>query len=107
MKNTICYLFSFVFLITSFSAFSQQNEVSKDQASNDTTKLDANSRLDDIPPLIPTSSINADVLETETQSQDVSSLLQSSRDVYTSIAGFSFGAARFRIRGYGSEHYAV
>jgi hypothetical protein len=32
--------------------------------------------------------------------QDVAGLLQASRDVYTSTAGFSFGVARFRIRGY-------
>lgn len=32
--------------------------------------------------------------------QDVAGLLQASRDIYTATAGFSFGAARFRIRGY-------
>jgi hypothetical protein len=32
--------------------------------------------------------------------QDIAGLLQASRDVYTSTAGFSFGVARFRIRGY-------
>jgi len=32
--------------------------------------------------------------------QDVAGLLQASRDVFTSTAGFSFGVARFRIRGY-------
>ncbi len=32
--------------------------------------------------------------------QDIAGLLQASRDVFTSTAGFSFGVARFRIRGY-------
>lgn len=39
--------------------------------------------------------------------QDVAGLLQSSRDVYTSTAGFSFGVARFRIRGYDALNTTV
>ena len=54
--------------------------------------------------IIPLMSLSADDLESETQNQDVSSLLQSSRDVFTSVAGFNFSAARYRMRGYGSEH---
>ena len=41
------------------------------------------------------------------QDQNVSGLLQSSRDVYTRIAGYNFSAARFRVRGYGSENFTV
>lgn len=40
-------------------------------------------------------------------SQDISGLLQSSRDVFTSTAGFNFGQARFRIRGLGTENKTV
>lgn len=40
-------------------------------------------------------------------SQDIAGLLQSSRDVFTATAGFSFGPARFRIRGYGGENSTV
>jgi hypothetical protein len=40
-------------------------------------------------------------------SQDIAGLLQSSRDVFTATAGFSFGPARFRIRGYGGENTTV
>jgi hypothetical protein len=39
--------------------------------------------------------------------QDIAGLLQSSRDIFTATAGFSFGPARFRIRGYGGENTAV
>lgn len=55
----------------------------------------------------PTFTTSLDLLEEETESQDVSGLLQSSRDVFTNIAGFNFGAARYRIRGYDSENYTV
>ncbi len=40
-------------------------------------------------------------------SQNVSSLLQSSRDVYARTAGFNFSAARFRLRGYSSENTQI
>jgi hypothetical protein len=40
-------------------------------------------------------------------SQDIAGLLQSSRDVFTSTAGFAFGPARFRIRGLDAENTSV
>lgn len=40
-------------------------------------------------------------------SQDIAGLLQSSRDIFTSTAGFNFGQARFRIRGVGTENKTV
>lgn len=40
-------------------------------------------------------------------SQDIAGLLQSSRDVFTATAGFAFGPARFRIRGYGGENTTI
>lgn len=43
----------------------------------------------------------------ELESQDVSSLLQSSKDVFTSTAGFHFSPARFRFRGYQAENQTV
>lgn len=56
---------------------------------------------------LPVFTITADALEGEMQSQDVSGLLQTSRDVFTNVAGFNFSAARFRMRGYSSENYQV
>ncbi|MBE9481992.1 MAG: TonB-dependent receptor plug domain-containing protein [Bacteroidetes bacterium] len=41
------------------------------------------------------------------ESQDISGLLQSSRDIFVSTAGYTFGSARYRIRGYGSENFSV
>lgn len=56
--------------------------------------------------LIPVIS-NLDEIEDGSQSQDIAGLLQSSRDIFTSTAGFTFGAARFRIRGYNSDFTAT
>lgn len=51
--------------------------------------------------------VTADDLDAELESQDVSGLLQSSRDIFTSTAGFNFGSARYRIRGYQSSNTLV
>lgn len=49
-------------------------------------------------------SISAADLDNELNSQGVSSVLQSSRDPFNSVATFTFGQARFRIRGYDGEN---
>ena len=56
---------------------------------------------------LPIFSSTAGDLEADLGSQDVSGLLQSSRDVFTSVAGYNFGNARFRVRGLGSENSVV
>ncbi|MFN4233389.1 MAG: TonB-dependent receptor plug domain-containing protein [Bacteroidia bacterium] len=56
---------------------------------------------------LPIFSTTAEDVDAELESQDISGLLQSSRDVYTATAGFNFGSARFRIRGYGSANTVV
>ncbi len=61
----------------------------------------------DVPNIIPDFTVAADELESESQSQDISGILQSSRDVFMSIAGFNFSAARYRFRGYSSENTQV
>ncbi len=43
----------------------------------------------------------------EEEGQDISGLLQASKDIFVSTAGFTFGAARFKIRGYESENTSV
>jgi outer membrane protein W len=58
-------------------------------------------------PLTPDFTISAADLDAELESQDVSGILQSSRDVFTAAAGFNWGAARFRVRGYDSNHTPV
>lgn len=58
-------------------------------------------------PQLPVFTITADDLDSELGSQDISGILQSSRDVFTAVAGYNFGSARFRIRGYDSENTLV
>jgi hypothetical protein len=45
--------------------------------------------------------------ENDLGAQDASSLLQSSRDLYTQFASFQFGAARFAARGYATKNHLV
>ncbi|MFZ1615863.1 MAG: hypothetical protein WAT41_00760 [Flavobacteriales bacterium] len=51
--------------------------------------------------------VSSSDLDAEIAGQDVSGILRSSRDVFNSTAGFTFGAARFRIRGLGGENSPV
>ena len=67
-------------------------------------QTDSSQTKDTLINLVPVFSTGADLLENESQSQDISGLLQSSRDVYAAQVGFNFSAARFRYRGYSSEH---
>lgn len=58
--------------------------------------------------LIPTVSLSDEAVNSDGGgSSNVSGLLTSSRDVFYNTAAFAFGAARFRIRGYDSEHTTV
>ncbi|MBL7963045.1 MAG: TonB-dependent receptor plug domain-containing protein [Flavobacteriales bacterium] len=56
---------------------------------------------------LPVFSLTQNDLDAEMNAQDVSGLLQSSRDVFTRTAGFNFGQARFRIRGLNADHTIV
>jgi hypothetical protein len=56
---------------------------------------------------IPVFSTNGGDLDADQESQDMSALLMSSRDIYTSTAGFYWGNARYRIRGYSGENQTV
>ena len=58
--------------------------------------------VDDIPSI----SISVDDIENEND-QSVSGLLSASRDAFLNAAAFTFGPARFRIRGYDSENTEV
>ncbi len=51
--------------------------------------------------------ISLEDIEGDAESHDISSLLQGSRDIFVSTAGFTFGPARFRIRGYDNENTTV
>lgn len=56
---------------------------------------------------IPVLISGGELQDDEAQNQDINGLLQSSRDIYTSQAGFNFSIARFRLRGYESMYTQV
>ena len=56
---------------------------------------------------MPEISISSADFESNEETQDVYSLLQASRDIFINTAGYTLGAARFRIRGYDSENTNV
>lgn len=68
------------------------------QAQNDTTGNAEDSLINRIPVIS-----NLDEIDNGSQSQDIAGMLQSSRDIFTNTAGYTFGAARFRVRGYQSD----
>lgn len=76
------------------STYSQIDSLATDTSENNTG-------------IVPQSSTTIEALDEQSVNQDVSGLLQSSRDVFTSIAGFNFGVARYRIRGYDAENYTA
>ena len=56
---------------------------------------------------IPIFSTSGGDVDNDLEQQDVSSLLMSSRDVFTQFASFQFGAGRYRMRGYMAENQMV
>jgi len=55
---------------------------------------------------LPTINLSTDEIDNDdgTEISNISSLLQGSKDAYVNTAGYTFGAARFKMRGYNSEH---
>jgi len=64
-------------------------------------------QADSLQPRFPVFSITQGELDNDAGAQDVSTLLQSSRDVFTNVAGYNLGAARFRIRGLDAENTII
>lgn len=56
---------------------------------------------------IPIITLSVTDFEGDEEVHDISGLLQGSHDVFMSTAGFTFGAARFRVRGYDPENSSV
>lgn len=86
-------------LCASITAFSQADSTAT-EASADTS---ANNQTFNIPIF----STSGGDLDADVEQQDVSSLLMSSRDVFTQFSSFQFSAARFRMRGYMAENQNV
>lgn len=56
---------------------------------------------------IPIFSTSGGDIEGDFEQQDVSSLLSSSKDIFSQFAGFQWGVGRYRIRGYMAENQVV
>ena len=84
-------------LLFSFSSVSAQKDSST--VNQEDTLLNARD--------MPTFTTALDIEEDDEEAQDVSGLLQSSKDVFTNIAGFNFTGVRYRIRGFDSENYTL
>lgn len=76
--------------------------ISKSQTDSTTAPADTSNNYN--LPLFSTSGADA---ESDLDQQDVSALLQSSRDVFTQFASFQFGPARYHMRGYAAENQLV
>lgn len=96
MKTTLLLL---VLVIFHLKVISQPYTFSlKKEADTDTS----NTRF-----MIPVFSTGGNESEADLDEQDVSSLLHASKDLFTQFAGFQFGSARFRMRGYSTENQQV
>ncbi|MBK6525956.1 MAG: TonB-dependent receptor plug domain-containing protein [Crocinitomicaceae bacterium] len=72
-----------------------------------TTETEPKEKEDSLSPNEAVFITSLDELDNNGGDQNTSGLLQSSRDVFASAAGFNFSAARFRIRGYNSDQTAI
>ncbi|MGZ4097413.1 MAG: hypothetical protein ACXVNM_00950 [Bacteroidia bacterium] len=82
----------------SFSQIVKNDSTAVTDAQSDTTGPKFNL------PIFSTSGADADA---DMDNQDVSGLLQSSRDIFTQFASFQWGVARYRMRGYPNENQQV
>ncbi|MBK7102479.1 MAG: TonB-dependent receptor [Flavobacteriales bacterium] len=94
-------------LLIAQSAFAQSDTTLAPMDADTTRASLLADSVQNLNPRTPVITITSDDLDSELGSQDVSGILQSSRDIFTSTAGFNFGSARFRIRGYDSENTLV
>ncbi len=91
--NLLKLTFFSALLVASQFSFSQTDSLARDTSENTS--------------IVPQSSTTIEQLDDESENQDVSGILESSKDVYSSIASYNFGVARFRLRGYDSENFSA
>lgn len=60
-----------------------------------------------IAPSMPVITLSESEIDQDAQDNDISTLLQSSQDVYVNTAGYTFGQSRFRFRGYDNRNAEV
>ncbi len=97
-----------IFTGSEYETLEKDFQLSKDQILDlGTVSLnfegDQKDLMNDLPMIV----LEESDLEEEEGSQAMSGLLQSSDDVYSEITAYTFGAVRFRNRGYDSENTAI
>jgi len=97
------------FLLTFLLVFALQTSVlaQVQDVKRDTVADPEKSKLSNFKQDIPTFSITDTDAENGIESQTINGLLSSSADIFVSTAAYTFGPARFRIRGYDSRYASV
>jgi hypothetical protein len=93
----ICFL-----VLLGTNVFSQTDSLVVSDTANVSSADTSNTKFN-----IPIFSISGGDADSDLEQQDVSALLQSSRDVFTQFASFQFGVGRYRMRGYPAENQLV
>lgn len=108
MKYYFLLLLSTLFFCAGFSQVNLSPEMVDSILGSDVYKTDTNST--DYVSSTELSQLNfatSDILDEEISSQDISSLLQSSRDPLLQAASFNFNGLRYKFRGYGADETNV
>lgn len=90
-------------LLSTLVAMLVATQVFAQTETEDSIKNDTQGVLDDVAVL----TLSSEDLNADQQSQDISGLLSSSRDVFVSRAAYTFSQARFRMRGYDGRYTKV
>src|ERR1035437_4760132 len=99
-----CLLIFFSFFIAA-SSYAQIDSTTTPQSINNAETDTVNNNTNGVLPVFSTTS--SDMSGNNLQSQDVSSLLGSSRDIFMMAVPMHFIAARFRYRGYNMDNMTV
>lgn len=93
-----------ILTLIGINAYSQTDSttVSDSLQVSDSTRASNNAKFN-----IPIFTTSGGDLDADLEQQDVSALLQSSRDVFTQFASFQFGVGRYRMRGYQAENQLI
>ena len=94
----IKHLTALTLLLCASGLFAQLDSTHVNDTQSDTSQSKFN---------IPIFSTSGGDVDTDLEQQDVSSLLQSSRDVFTQFSSFQFGVGRYRMRGYLGENQLI
>ena len=87
----------FCILLLSGRAIAQKDSIKTNEPESDTLSNSNN----------PVFSTSGGEVDNDLEQQDVSSLLMSSRDIFSQFASFQFGTGRYRMRGYTAENQII